>query len=94
MAQHSKAGSANLTTVAEYRYDIRNLRVTAIKTGVTSYCQYDLNGNLIWSESANRATKYIYALGMIWAEVRTVALESTTYYHHTDYTETKVVDPL
>jgi RHS repeat-associated protein len=97
----SAAGTDGLKEIAAYVYDIRGLRVESIKTGsadedgssatdsgTTTYYQYGLNGELLWTDDGTTQEKYIYARATIWAEVLTTDGESATYYHHTDHTGT------
>jgi len=97
----SSAGTKGLKAIAAYVYDIRGLRVESIKTGsadedgssatdsgTTTYYQYGLNGELLWTDDGTTQEKYIYARATIWAEVLTTDGESATYYHHTDHTGT------
>ena len=83
--KHSTAGSGGLRLVADYSYDMRDLRVVTTKPEGTTYYQYDNTGDLIWKSEAGNSTKYIQALGETWAEVRSTASGSATYYHHTDH---------
>ena len=83
--KHSTAGSGGLRLVADYSYDMRDLRVVTTKPEGTTYYQYDTSGDLIWKSEAGNSTKYIQALGETWAEVRSTASGSATYYHHTDH---------
>jgi RHS repeat-associated protein len=83
--QHGLSGSASLQAVAQYSYDIRDLRIETIKPAATTYTQYDQSGELLWHDDGTTTTKYIEALGQIWAEVRTSNGASQTYYHHTDH---------
>jgi RHS repeat-associated protein len=97
----SSAGTKGLKAIAAYVYDIRGLRVESIKTGsaddtgssasdsgTTTYYQYGLNGELLWTDDGTTQGKYIYAHATIWAEVRTTDGKSATYYHHADHTGT------
>jgi len=84
-AKHGKAGSGSLKSTASYAYDIRDLRVQTVKAGETTYYQYDQYGNLVWTETSTTTTKYVQALGQIWAEVQTSGSVSATYFHHTDH---------
>jgi len=54
-------------------------------SATTTYFQYGLNGELLWSDDGTTQEKYIYAHATIWAEVRTTGGECATYYHHTDH---------
>ena len=83
--QRGKAGADSLKTVATFAYDSRDLRILTVKAGTTTYYQYDQSGDLVWTESGAETTKYIQALGQVWAEVRTASGESAVYYHHTDH---------
>ena len=83
--QYGKSGSSNLKTVARYTYDIRNLRVASSKAGVTTYYQYDVSGDLIYSEDGSTVHTYIHALGQVWAEERTTGDVTKRYYHHSDH---------
>ncbi len=82
---HSTKGTTGLKAVARYSYDIRDLRVQTTKGSTVYYYQYDLSGDLLWTEDGKVQRKYIEALGQIWAEVRTSETTSTTYWHHTDH---------
>ena len=83
--RHGKNGSASLINIAAYTYDSRDLRVMTLKSGTTTYYQYDQEGDLVWSETSGSTTKYVQALGEVWAEIRTESSVSTTYYHATDH---------
>ncbi len=71
-------GASNLKTVATYAYDMRDLRIVTTKSEGTRYYQYDQVGDLVWTETASGATKYVQALGETWAEVRTVGTANST----------------
>ncbi len=81
----SVAGTDGLKAIASYAYDIRGLRVESVKENGTTYYQYGLSGELLWSDDGSTQEKYVYANAAIWAEVRTETGESATYYHHTDH---------
>jgi RHS repeat-associated protein len=83
--QHGLAGSASLQSVAQYTYDIRDLRVETVKPVTTTYTQYDQSGDLLWHDNGTQTRKYIEALGQIWAEVRTIGTNSQVYFHSTDH---------
>jgi RHS repeat-associated protein len=81
----SASGTDGLKAIAFYAYDIRGLRVESVKDSSTTYYQYGLKGELLWSDDGSTQEKYVYANATIWAEVRTEAENSSTYYHHTDH---------
>ena len=83
--EKSKAGSAALTMVARYTYDIRDLRIKTVKPGATTYTQYDPSGDIVWSEKGGETVTYVQALGQTWAEIRTDSTGSKTFWHHTDH---------
>jgi RHS repeat-associated protein len=84
--QHGLAGTASLQQSAQYIYDIRDLRVATVKPYATTYTQYDTSGDLLWHDDGKETTKYIEALGQIWAEVRTPAGGTpATFFHSTDH---------
>ena len=83
--QHGLAGSTSLQSVAQYKYDIRDLRVETVKPVSTTYTQYDQTGDLLWHDNGTQTRKYIEALGQIWAEVRTTGTASQVYFHSTDH---------
>ena len=83
--QHGLAGSASLQSVAQYTYDIRDLRVETVKPVTTTYTQYDQSGDLLWHDNGTQTRKYIEALGQTWAEVRATGTISQVYFHSTDH---------
>jgi len=83
--QHGLAESASLQSVAQYTYDMRDLRVETVKPVATTYTQYDQSGDLLWHDNGIQTRKYIEALGQTWAEVRTTGTTSQTYFHSTDH---------
>jgi RHS repeat-associated protein len=83
--QHGLSGSASLQSVAQYTYDLRDLRVETVKPVATTYTQYDQTGDLLWHDNGAQTRKYIEALGQIWAEVRTTGTNSQVYFHHADH---------
>jgi len=83
--KHKVSAVGAMTDVASYVYDVRGLRVSQTKAGVTTYYQYDQKGSLIWSDDSTTQTKYVEALGEPWAEVRTTSTGTTTYYHAVDH---------
>ncbi len=82
---HSLQGANGIKTAARYAYNIRDLRIQTTKGSTVSYYQYDLSGDLLWTEDGIQQRKYIEVLGQIWAEVRTSGTTTTIYWHHTDH---------
>jgi RHS repeat-associated protein len=83
--QHGISGSASLKSVAQYTYDMRDLRIETVKNTGTVYTQYGLVGELLWHEDETTQTKYIEALGQTWAEVRSTGTTSQVYFHSPDH---------
>jgi RHS repeat-associated protein len=81
----SVTGTDGLKAIASYAYDIRGLRVESVKDSGTTYYQYGLTGELLWSDDGSTQEKYVYVNAVIWAEVRTTGGENATYYHHVDH---------
>jgi len=79
------AGAASAIEVARYWYDYRGLRIKTVEDGKTIRYEYDLAGALLYRDDGTDERDYIQALGQIWAETRTKAGASVSYWHHTDH---------